>query len=270
MRGLFTKILHEVWLTTLSFGVALFTAEMLLTLVLPQIHKALGVALEQIPLARFMISGLLGNQLGDEITARTMQAFIWVHPVPLALVWAHEITLCTRMPAAEIDRGTIDVLLSLPISRRAVYACESIVWLVSGLFVLFMGILGHLVAAPAMPDELRPDLPRTMLVLANLYCLYIAVGGIAFLASSLSNRRGRAIAVVFAFLLASFLLNFIANFWQPARHIAFLGILHYYNPAQILQHGNPPTRDITVLLAVGTLTWLLGGEVLTRRSITTV
>jgi ABC-type transport system involved in multi-copper enzyme maturation permease subunit len=270
MRGLLTKILQEAWLPTLAIGIALCLATMLLTFILPQIHQALGAAFQQIPFMRFLLSGLMGNQLGDVVTPRTMQAFVWVHPVPLALVWAHEIILCSRMPAAEIDRGTIDVLLSLPVARRTVYACETIVWLASGLIVVLMGLTGHLIAAPNIPQELRPDLATALLVLVNLYGLYVAVGGIAFLASSLSNRRGRAVGVVFALLLASFLLNFIANFWQPARQVAFLGLLHYYNPAQILQNGTFPARDIMVLVIVGTLTWLAGGAIFSRRSIITV
>ena len=270
MRGLLTKTLYEVWLTTLLFGLGLFVVKMLLTFILPQIHAALGEVLNRLPLARTFLTVLLGTAVGHEITARTMQAFLWVHPVVLALVWAHEITLCTRMPAGEIDRGTIDVLLSLPVSRRAVYYCESVVWLVSGALVLCLGLLGHLVAAPRMPAELRPELSRVLVVMANLYCVYLAVGGIAFLVSSVSDRRGRAVAVVFGILLASFLLNFIANFWPPARHVAFLGVLEYYQPAQILQHGDLPVHDVSVLLLVGGLAWLLGGELLARRSISTV
>jgi ABC-2 type transport system permease protein len=121
-----------------------------------------------------------------------------------------------------------------------------------------------------MPDELRPEMPRILQVMSNLFCVYVAVGGIAFLISALSDRRGRAVGVVFAILLASFLLNFIANFLQPAKQIAFLGILEYYRPAQILQHGHFPWRDVAVLLAVGLVAWLAGGEILARRSITTV
>ena len=183
MRGLLTKTLYEVWLPTLLYGLGLFVVKMILTYILPQIHEALGEVLHRLPFARTFLTILLGNTLGAEISARSMQAFLYVHPVVLALVWAHAVTLCTRMPAAEIDRGTIDVLLSLPVSRRAVYACESIVWIVSGAFVLMMGLAGHLVAAPRMPDELRPELPRIVFVLVNLYCVYIAVGGIAFLVS---------------------------------------------------------------------------------------
>lgn len=270
MRGLLTKTLYEVWLPTLLFGCALFAVTALLTHVLPQIQEGLGGVVDQIPFVRSMLTALLGTELGEEITARTMQAFLWVHPVVLALVWAHEIAFCTRMPAGEIDRGTIDVLLSLPVSRRTVYICESIVWLVSGFLILVMGLLGHRFAAPAMPEAMRPELFRAVLVTANLYCVYVAVGGIAFLVSSLSNHRGGAMAIVFGIVLASFLLNFVAQFWEPARRIAFLGLVEYYQPAQILQSGTFPIGDGAVLLLVGGSTWILGGEVFARRSICTV
>ncbi|HJN08723.1 MAG: ABC transporter permease subunit [Pirellulaceae bacterium] len=270
MRGLFTKTLHEVWLPTLLFGCSLLVVNVLLTHVLPQIQQGLGGMFDHLPFMRSMLTALLGTELGDEITARTMQAFLWVHPVVLALVWAHEITLCTRMPAGEIDRGTIDVLLGLPVSRRAVYVCESTVWLVSGVLILAMGLLGHRIAAPAMPEEMRPELFRAGLVMANLYGVYVAVGGIAFLVSALSDRRGRAMAIVFGIVLASFLLNFVAQFWEPAKQLAFLGVMEYYQPAQILHSGNLPIGDLAILLLVGGSTWLLGGEIVARRSICTV
>jgi hypothetical protein len=270
MRGLITKTLYETWPSTLLFGVALLAVKALLTYVLPQIQEGLAGVIDEIPFVRPVLTAMLGTELGAQISSRTMQAFLWVHPIVLALVWAQEIALCTRWPAGEIDRGTIDVLLGLPVSRRTVYFCESFVWLGSGVFVLSMGLLGHRIAAPAMPLEMRPQLSRAMLVEINLYCVYVAVGGIAFLVSALSDRRGRAMAVVFGIVLASFLLNFLAQFWVPAKQVAFLGVMQYYQPAQILQSGTLSLRDIAVLLSVGVSTWLVGGEVLYRRSIATV
>jgi ABC-2 type transport system permease protein len=269
MRGLFTKALYEVWLTTLLIGVSLMAFTALLTFILPEITEGMGGIFDELPFVRSMVTALLGSELGEEISARTMQAFLWVHPVVLSLVWAHEVILCTRMPAGEIDRGTIDVLLGLPVSRRSVYLCETTVWLLTGLFVVIMGLFGHLMTASEIPQELRPGLPRVLLVVTNLYFVYVAVGGIAFLASSLSDRRVRAMALVFGILLASFLLNFVAQFWEPADNIAFLSVMEYYQPAQILQ-GKVPLQDFAVLLLVGGSTWFVGGEIVARRSICTV
>ncbi|MFC1759228.1 ABC transporter permease subunit [Planctomycetota bacterium] len=270
MRGLFTKTLHEVGLTTILFGFSLMSVMALLTYILPQIQEGMSGMLDHMPFAKSMLTALLGTELGEEISARTMQAYLWVHPVVLALIWAHEIIFCTRMPAGEIDGGTIDVLLGLPVSRRAVFYCESIVWLASGVLILFMGFLGHCITAPSMPPEMRPELSRAMLVMANLYCVYLAVGGIAFFVSSFCDRRGRAMAIIFGILLASFLLHFVAQFWDPAKQIAFLSLMEYYQPARILQGGDPPLRDVAMLLFIGGSSWLLGGEVVARRSICTV
>lgn len=270
MRGLLAKTLREVWLTTVLFGVTLLAVNALLTYILPQIQQGMDGVFDQSPLVRSMVTALLGTELGDKITARAMQAFLWVHPVVLALIWAHEIVFCTRVPAGEIDRGTIDVLLGLPVSRRAVYCCESLVWLASGVLILLMGFVGHRLAAPAMPEEMRPELSRAAMVLANLYCVYVAVGGIAFLASALADRRGRAMAAVFAIVLASFLLNFVAQFWPPAHQVAFLGVLEYYQPAVILQDAVFPLRDTIILLSVGGAAWVMAGEIVARRDICTV
>ncbi len=68
------------------------------------------------------------------------------------------------------------------------------------------------------------------MVSANLFLLYTAVGGLALLVSSLSDRRGRTVAVVFGVVLVSFFLNFLTQLWEPARSLSFLGVLHYYRP----------------------------------------
>jgi len=270
MRGLLLKTWYEVWLMTLLFGCALLGVNALLTYVIPHFQEGIIEIIERIPFVQPMLTAMLGTELGDEISARTLQAFLWVHPTVLALLWAHAIVFCTRMPAGEIDRGTIDVLLGLPVSRRAAYYGEAIAWLAAGLVILLMGFTGHCLTSSFIPDEERPEFSRALMVLANLYCVYVAVGGIATLVSSLSSHRGGAMAIAFAIVLASFLLNFVAQFWEPAEQVAFLSVMDYYRPAQNLQSGDFPAADVTVLLSVGAAALLLGGEVVARRSICTV
>lgn len=270
MRGLLVKNVREAWLATLLFSLGYMAFMALLTYVLPQVLSGMETIFQRMPFVKTLIGVLLGTEIGGTITTRTMQAFIWVHPVALALVWAHEIMLCTRMPAGEIDRGTIDVLLGWPVSRRQVYMSQSIVWLVSGIWILAMGLIGHRLSASLIVDSLQQDLSREILVMANFLCLYLAVGGITLLVSACSDRRSHAVAIVFALLLISFLLSFLAQFWDPARHVSFLCVLKYYQPANLLQTGQLPGSDFAVLLGIGGVSWLLGCEIVARRSICTV
>lgn len=270
MRGLLNKTLHEVWLMTLLFGCALLAVMALLTYVLPQFQEGMSELFDQLPFVKSLIDALLGTDVGEEITTRTMQVLLWVHPTVLVLLWAHAIVFCTRMPAGEIDRGTIDFLLGLPASRRAVYFGEVAVWLSAGVFMLLMGLLGHRLMSTVMPAETRPALGDVLPAIVNLYCVYVAVGGLTLLVSASSNHRGRAIGVAFGIVLASFLLNFIAQFWEPAQAIAFASVMEYYRPAEILQSGNFPTRDVATLLIIGGAAVVAGGEIVARRSISTV
>ena len=70
MRGMLLKILHEVWLPTLLFGLGLFVIEALLTHVLPQVMQGMGEIFAQFPFAKSLLTALLGTEVGDEITAR--------------------------------------------------------------------------------------------------------------------------------------------------------------------------------------------------------
>ncbi len=133
-----------------------------------------------------------------------------------------------------------------------------------------MGLVGSLIGARLVAPGLRGDSGALVIVVVYLYCLYLAVAGVACLVSSLSNQRGRAVGVVFAIVLLSFLLNFLAQFWEPAKSMAFLSVLNYYRPLLVLRNSSWPVADMLTLLAVGAVFWLAGALVFARRDICTV
>ena len=267
MLGILSKAFRETRLLTLVLGAALLVVTMLLTYVLPKMHEGLNDFLLSMPFVKSILAALTGVSADGGLTVSMLLSILWTHPVVLAIVWGYEIAYCTRMPAGEIDRGTIDVLLGWPVSRRAAYLGESAGLLMGGLFLVGMGLCGYLLSAPAVPEAQRPQLSGILLVAVNLLCVYVAVGGIAYLVSSLSDQRGRALAIVVALVVASFLLNFLANFWEPAKRISFLSVSHYYQPARILGEGALRAGDVIALLAIGGSTWAIGGEITARRNI---
>ncbi len=274
--GLLLKSLREVWLSTLLLGAAVGAIEAVFAYVLPTYFSEFAGQLIQIPFFQTVLKALLGIDMGDLAGPDAFTAMAWVHPVVLALVWAHAIVLCTRMPAGEIDRGTIDVLFGLPVSRWQAYRSDLAVLVAAGLAVLAMALLGNFIGSLWLEAERRPDAGGRLVVVANLFCLYLAVGGLTCLVSSLSTRRGRAVAIVFALLLGSFLLNFLAQLWGPAEHLSFLSLLKYYRPFPLLQvaaagsEGGGPLVDMAVLLAIAALCWTAGGLCLARRDISTL
>jgi hypothetical protein len=269
-RGVLYKAIREAAFTTCLLAIGLLAFHSALAMVLPTFQAQLAGGILSHPFVQNLLRGMLGSSLGDQIGPQAFRSIVWVHPVTLALLWAHEILFCTRLPAAEIDRGSIDVLLGLPVSRWQAYRSESLLWLVSGIVLVAAALTGNLAGSTIAGDVHRAPWPRLVMVVANLLALYVAVGGIAYLVSACSDRRGRAAGLVFAVVLLSFFLLVLGRFWAPARWFAWLGVLNYFRPHLILQCGDWPMVDMAVLVGVGLLAWTLGGYKLARRDICTV
>ncbi len=269
-RGLIAKTIREIWLVTLLFALGIFTFEALIAYMLPLFDQDILDYWAKMPFLNGMFQALFGTEIGETIGPGMIATTAWVHPIVLIMVWAHGIICCTRVPAGEVDRGTIDVLLGLPVSRTRVYVCESLVWLTSGLVILAAGLAGNLLGNRVATSETQGATGHLLIVLVNLYGLYVAVGAMAFFVSCWSDRRGRAVGVAFAIVLAGYVLNFLAQFWQPARSISFLSFQHYYRPLLIIREGAWPTSDILVLATVSVVFWLAGAIVFNRRDICTV
>jgi ABC-type transport system involved in multi-copper enzyme maturation permease subunit len=253
----------------LSLGLCIVMG--LLTALLPKVLGNIHTMFDKMGMIKPLLTALLGVDPGDQVSAQLSQAFLWVHPTVLTLLWAHEVMYCSRMPAGETDRGTADFLLCLPVSRWTIFLSETIGWLLSGFCILTLGYIGHLVASFSVQPGMRLSTAHTMMVMANLAAVYLAVGSFSFMISAISDRRGRAIGVIFTVLLASFLLNFLAQFLDWAKAISrWLSVMEYYRPAIIIQTGTFPTSDICVLLCMSIVLWTTSGIIFRRRSICTV
>ncbi len=269
-RGLLSKAVYETRGSVIGFGLGLAIAMGALTAVLPQFQDNLNHLLESMPFMRTILTSMLGMNIENEITGQMLQTFVWVHPVILSLVWAAAIVWCTRVPVGEIDRGTIDVLLGWPVSRWMITCSETCVIMINGLVIILFGTAGHLVVTYFMTQQNDPPgLLITLRIIINLYVLYLAVGGIAWCCSCTMERRGRAMGVSFAIVMLSFLLNFLAQFWPLAQPFAWLSVLKYYQPAQVVRDELWPIQNILILSAVAIGSWLVGAIIFSRRAIHT-
>lgn len=268
--GIMRKAALELRGTTVIFGLAMLAICALLGFALPRFQTQMMSKMAQMPFLQEMRSVMLGADVGNAMGPEVPFGIAWSHPVLLAILWAHAIICCTRVPAGEVDKGTIDVLLGLPVSRWQLYISETAVWLGSAAIVLTLAIAGSLIGMRFAPADMRPDFGRLMIVIANLFLLYAAVGAFAWLMSSMSDRRGRAVTVVLIVVVSAFLLNYLALLWPAAKKIQFLSILNYYRPVFPLRDGAWPVADLLKLGAAASVLWVAGGVVFSRRDLSTL
>lgn len=268
--GILLKSLREMAPPTILLGVGLFVVEGALAAILPRVGEQARGAVLQMPFAQTMVKAMLGTDTLPEVGPQLFQSIPWAHPVVLALVWAHAIIGATRLPAGEIDRGTIDILIGLPVSRWRLLITDTAAWVLCGAAILAMAAAGNAAGSLLAPPGERPSAATLAVVIANLAALYLAVAGCACLISSVCDRSGKAMAAAFVAVLASFLLNYLAQLWEPAERFAFLSILRYYRPLYILRDGVWPWADLAVLLGIGGACWAAGAAAFARRDLSTI
>ena len=266
-RGLITKSVRDIGPVTLGYGLLLMLAETIIAFVLPQVQSGGMLNLIfKLPFARTLISALLGSPVTGEMAPLFLHAVPWIHPLVLLLIFAHVVTVATQLPAGEIDRGTIELLLGLPVSRWNIYCAHGLGLAFAGPVVLALGLLGNRIGTSLGHGTPAAGLPPLMIQL-NACALFLAVGSLGLLVSSACDRRGRAGGILIAAVVLSFLLNFIAEYWPPARHLNFVSVLNYYRPFVILQSARWPAADLASLLGATIVFWLAGAALFRHRDI---
>lgn len=267
--GLIQRALRETRGVTVAFAAGLFLFELLLGTIIPTFQKEFSDKLMQVEFLQKIIAALLGAEVGSFAPTTALAMLGWVHPFVLALVWAYAIVVCTRFPSGALETGTLDVWLSLPVSRASVQCGEFCSFLLTSGAVIVAGLLGNLVGAGISGLSATGNAATLLLVTCNLYALAFAVGGIATFFSCVSDRRGRAMGAAFAVLLASFFQSSMSEFNETVKRFGDVSLLTYYRPYFILQGTRQPWGDTAVLFAVGTVFFLAGAFVLSRRDLAT-
>ncbi len=223
--------------------------------------------LSSVEFLRRMLELAYGIQLTGAVSSNILYAIAFLHPLVLALSWAFLIATTTRTTSGEIDNGTADLLLALPISRFTVYASATAVWVPAAIVVSFSPLLGVWIGIQIW-EPTEPIQFQRFFITSICFCaMNLAVGGLSKMASCLVRRRGHAVAVVFAVGMVSVAMNFLEPFLPFIERIKFLSLLNYYRPAEVVRDGSWPLVDIIVLVTFAIATWLIGLWVYARKDI---
>lgn len=154
--------------------------------------------------------------------------------VPLLLLVA-AIGAAAGAIAGEEERGTLELLLANPVSRRrvaleklAVVAVEIVVFGVVLLASLAVGV-----AATGMDVGLGALASAT----AAAVLLALAFGAVAFLLGAAGGRRGRAVAVAAALAVATYVLNALASIVDVLGPARWVSPFFHYGAGDPLRNG---------------------------------
>ncbi|MBK9386269.1 MAG: ABC transporter permease subunit [Planctomycetes bacterium] len=264
--GLLHRAAREALGLTMLCGLGIFLFQLLFALLTPVLAQDFSDQFLKTRMSRFFLSAMLGAEI-DSAGPSLFAAIAWTHPVQLTLIFWHAIASATRVPAAEVERGTIDLLLGWPVSRWQVFAAELAVFALSSALIVLVALGGSRLGLWLSGASDGPGLSSACAIALNLYALCLALGGLAWLCSAGAERRGRAIATPVVLVLVSMLINFLAPVWEPAKSLSFLSVLHYYQPFASFARGAWPFGEVAVLLAFAVVTSALAALWFQRRDL---
>jgi ABC-type transport system involved in multi-copper enzyme maturation permease subunit len=217
--------------------------------ILPVIFDAFGEQFEGL-----MESGAIPAQFaqfggGDIFSLAGSVSLGFIHPIAVGLGLVFSVGFAGAAIAGERQRGTLEVLLARPVSRRGVYVTAL---MASALFVavtvaaLSLGALSG-AAIVGRVNELGPgNIPVLWL---NATLLFGAFAAISLAASVSFDRLTPAIGLSLAFVLVSYFLDIIGQLWPDAAFLQPFSLFHYLDARAALA-GLPDPLDFAVLAAV--------------------
>jgi ABC-2 type transport system permease protein len=166
--------------------------------------------------------------------------------------------------AGEEERGTIDLLLSSPLSRTRV-ALEKLAAMCVELAALGAVLwLALWVGARAFPMEV--SVAHLASATALLVVLALAYGAIAFMVAAATGRKTLAIGLTVALAVGAYLVNSLASLVEVLEPFQKATPFYHYAVADPLRQGLDPWHTL-FLLAVGAVAAAAGVLLFDRRDL---
>ncbi|HEY7332287.1 MAG TPA: ABC transporter permease subunit [Candidatus Limnocylindria bacterium] len=180
------------------------------------------------------------------------------HPLAIAFVGVFALGSPVTAVAGERERGTLEVLLSRPLSRQRHYTVVALAVLLMLALAVAALLIGQVSGAVAVgiADEL--DLGLLPLVFLNGVLMWGAFASVALAASVSFDRAGPAMGVALGFLLTNYFFEILGSLWDAAEFLQPYSLFHHFDPGQILQgDGDPLDFAVCAVALVIPAVWAL-------------
>lgn len=172
------------------------------------------------------------------------------HPISLALFIGAAFSIAAGAVAAEIERGTIDLVLSRPVGRLRFLGAKAAAAAAAVALVEAGGMLGVVIARVTI----RAVAPLTIGQIARAFgvswVLFAAFAMVGTLVSARSSLRSRANGIGIGVLVGWFFMNFVALLFDGVSGMRFASPFHYFRPGDVIA-GKPLVLDVVALGVLG-------------------
>jgi ABC-2 type transport system permease protein len=167
--------------------------------------------------------------------------------------------------AGEIEKGTIETLLSQPISRLKLYFSKYFAGVIY--LTTFTLVSVYAVVPLAAIHNVSYNLANIHKMAALGLLFGIAIYSIAMLASSIFSEKGKSNFAVGGALILMYVANIVSAFKDNLKNLKYVSFFHYYDYSAALVKGTVEAKSVWVFLGVIVVATILGAIWFSRRDI---
>jgi ABC-2 type transport system permease protein len=241
--ALWKKALSDSWRQLLASAILLVAFSWLFVWLMSLMPPMRWGALLRLLPGRFQ--PLWGVPLDLIATPLGQLSILYVHVITLLVCVGWALGRGSDPVSGEITRGTMDLILSLPVRRMTVLVVPAIVASVGAALLVDSVLLGIALGlgTTSFPEEvpLAQFLPGAVNLFAMTFCLM----GIAMLVSTFVRDRWRTISIGAGFFIVSLIIEIVARMWEAGAWLGYLSFLSAFQPQRlILMHAETATLGL--------------------------
>ncbi len=198
---------------------------------------------------------------GPEETALVFQAGAFTYEgyvhieyiswLPL-LLGIYAVVYCGGLVSKEVERGTLDVVLSQPVERTTFLLSKLAGFLTLALVATGSSTIALLLGALTIGED--ANVTNVVAVHVVSFLLVAAIAGYSTLASCISLDPGRSLAVAGVLTAVSYFANVLGSAVEAVGFLKYVSLFYYYDSLQVLAEGAVNWAGIAVYVGVFAVT----------------
>jgi ABC-2 type transport system permease protein len=157
-------------------------------------------------------------------------SFIW----PIMLI-ALVVSLGSAFLAGEIEKGTIGILLSQPVSRVKIFFSKFMAGMTY--LALFTAISVFSIFPLAKAYDISYQSERFYKLALVGFLLGLAIFGLSLLFSAIFSEKNKSTFIVVGILIVMYFINIISGLKDNLKNLKYLSFFYYFKPSDILSYN---------------------------------
>jgi hypothetical protein len=205
---------------------------------------------------------------GDMLQAGNTAALLTIgyqHPFVMFLCMLFAVGVPTGLLTGEVQKGTMELILSRPVTKTQVYLCACVLTVVGMFGLVLTMFFGTFVAVHIYRFDQRIPLDLFFRIAINGGLLASTFGAFALLCAATFARLYSALGVAVAFLSFNYFVALVSEWWLSIRFLRRASLFYFVYYSDIFEGW--PVRNMAWLAVILLAAAVIGAVIWHRRDL---